>query len=169
LHISPNSSKAVKEWPLEHYVTLIGRIWVEHPSLQVVASGSTRPRERERLGSLEASVNDTRFERLPENLSIPQLAAALSRCLLHIGSDSGVLHLAFALNVPSISFLREQPNFGAFKPAGPRHQVLSMPCSCIDSPEAPCETLKRAECLARIQPERVAKLVDEQLKAWANL
>jgi ADP-heptose:LPS heptosyltransferase len=164
VHISPNSSKAVKEWPLEHYVVLIRKMWGERPELKVVVSSSARLREGERIASLEKSVKDARFQRLPDTMSIPQLAAVLNRCVLHIGSDSGVLHLAYALNIPSISFLREQPNFGAFMPVGPRHRVLSVPCSCIDNHNESCERLNRSECLARIDPEHVAAVVSEQFK-----
>jgi ADP-heptose:LPS heptosyltransferase len=98
-------------------------------------------------------------------MTLPQLAAVLSRCALHIGSDSGVLHLAFALNVHSISFLREQPNFGAFMPVGPQHRVLSVPCSCIDNHSTTCDSLNRSECLAQIDPDRVVAVVNEQLKS----
>ncbi len=169
VHISPNSTKAVKEWPLEHYVSLIQNIWTAAPNVRIVLSGSSRKRERERLNALLSQVSDERLQLLPEGLSIPQLAAVLRRCCLHIGSDSGVLHLAFALDVPSVSFLREQPNFGAFKPVGARHQVLSMTCSCVDGPDAPCERMQRAECLARIEPDRVAQVVREQLTKWKGL
>lgn len=168
IHISPNSAKALKEWPVEHYVTLIRRIREAYPALGVVLSGGTRERERERLRVIASKVADARMQLLPERSSIPQLAAALTRCRLHIGSDSGVLHLAFALNVPSISFLREQPNFGAFLPTGPRHRVLSVPCRCVDGRNAPCASTQRAECLSGIEPDRVAGVVREQLEAWGQ-
>jgi heptosyltransferase-3 len=167
IHISPNSAKATKEWPLEHYLTLIRQIREDHSALEIVLSGSARPRERERLSQLQSSLGHNRVRLLPDNLTIPQLAAVLSRCRLHIGSDSGVLHLAFALNLPSVSFLRQQPNFGAFMPAGPRHRVLSMPCPCIDGRSAPCERLNRAECLAAIDPKCAAEAVADQLRTWA--
>jgi len=168
IHISPNSAKTTKEWPLEHYATLVRKIWTENPEVRVLVSGGKRERELERLKKLSASLEDLRLQLLPQSLSIPQLAGVLTRCRLHIGSDSGVLHLAVALDVPTISFLREQPHYNAFLPAGPRHRVLSMPCSCVDHRDAPCERLNRAECLARIAPSRVADVVREQLATLAH-
>jgi len=168
VHISPNSAKAMKEWPLEHYVTLVREIWTENPGVRVLVSGGKRARERERLKMLSAKLKDPRLQLLPESLSIPQLAGVLTRSRLHIGSDSGVLHLAVALEVPTISFLREQPHCNAFMPTGPRHRVLSMACSCVDNRDAPCERLNRPECLARIDPPRVAEVVREQLATWAH-
>jgi heptosyltransferase-1 len=163
VHISVSSAKPTREWPLEHHVTLLRTIWAQQPRLQVVASGSAKPRERERLRVLAGEVNDLRLQILPDSMSIPRLAAVLKRCSLHIGPDSGVLHLAVALGVPTISFFREQGSYTSFMPVGPKHKVISMPCGCVDGRDAPCERLGRAECFARIEPARVATLVQEQL------
>ena len=168
IHISPNSSKATREWSSEHHVALLRAVWAEQPELRVMISGSARPRERERLQALVAAVSDPRLQLLPENLSVPQLAAMLARCRLHIGPDSGVLHLAMALDVPTISFFRQQGNYKAFMPVGARHRVISMPCRCVDHHDAPCELTGRGECFAQIEPARVAALVREQLRESAG-
>jgi ADP-heptose:LPS heptosyltransferase len=68
-----------------------------------------------------------------------------------------------ALDVPTISFFRQQGNYKAFMPVGARHRVISMPCRCVDHHDAPCELTGRAECFEQIQPARVAALVREQL------
>jgi hypothetical protein len=41
--------------------------------------------------------------------------------------------------------------------------VISMPCHCTDGRDAPCEALGQAECFARIEPNRVADLVCQEL------
>jgi ADP-heptose:LPS heptosyltransferase len=133
--------------------------------LRVLATSGAKARERERLQVLTRLIDDRRWHVLPESPSIPQLAALLTRCRLHIGPDSGVLHLAFALSVPTVSFFREQGAFKSFMPTGPQHKVISMPCHCIDHHSAPCEQLGRAECFDRIEPGRVAELVVQQLQA----
>jgi ADP-heptose:LPS heptosyltransferase len=161
IHISVNSAKATREWPLEHHVTLLKALWLEEPALQVLASGSAKARERERLRKLAADVNDPRLHILPEGLSIAQLAAVLKRSRLHLGPDSGVLHLAVALGVRTLSFFREQGAYKSFMPVGALNRVISMPCHCIDGRDAPCEAAGRAECFARIEPIRVAALIRE--------
>jgi heptosyltransferase-2 len=163
LHISPNSAKATREWPLEQHVSLLKKLWADYPDLHVMVSGSAREREGERLRALEAAVRDPRLRLMPPNLSISQLAALLARCRLHVGPDSGVLHLAVALNVPTVSFFRQQGGYKSFMPAGPNHHVISMPCHCVDHHNAPCERLGYSECFAQIQPARVAAAVGELL------
>jgi ADP-heptose:LPS heptosyltransferase len=164
VHLSLNSANPLKEWPVGHHADLLRILWREQPSLKVVATASPSEREQKRLRQLFAAVNDPRLVRLPERLSIAQLAGVLKRCRLHIGPDSGVVHLAMALGVPTLSFFRAHGAYRAWLPRGPAHHVMSAPCNCVDHHEAPCERLGRAECLACIEPNRVATQVRSQLK-----
>jgi len=155
IHISPCSAKETREWPLDRHAVFLRKLWEHRPDLHVIASAGTKPRERERLTQLARLMSDKRLLALPEPPTIPQLAAVLSCCRLHLGPDSGVLHLAFALGVPTVSFFREQGAWRSFMPVGPNHFVISMPCHCVDHVNAPCEKLGRAECFQNIEPERV--------------
>jgi ADP-heptose:LPS heptosyltransferase len=163
VHVSINSNNPLKEWPLSNHAALLKALWAERPALRVVASASAKERERERLRELATIVDDARLQLLPANLTIAQLAAVLARCKLHVGPDSGVMHLAVALEVPTISFFREQGAYKSWLPIGAAHRVITMPCGCIDHHAAPCEKLGRAECLARIEPEHVAELIHKLL------
>src|SRR5262249_8224969 len=126
IHISLSSAKATREWPVEHHVQMFRFVWARHPQLVVLASSSAQERERRRLEELAVKVGDKRFQVLPI-LNIAKLAAVLKRCKLHVGPDSGVLHLAVALDVPTVSFFREQGAYKSFMPRGTHHQVISMP------------------------------------------
>lgn len=165
IHVSLNAAKATREWPLEHHAVMLRAVWAKHPDLKVFASSGAQERQRQRLGMFERLLQDERLRVLPETVTIPQLAAVLRRCRLHLGPDSGVLHLAVALDVPTVSFFREQGAYKSFMPAGPHHHVVSMPCHCIDARNAPCEELGQSECFAKIEPLRVADLVCAELKS----
>lgn len=169
VHVSPNSAKVTREWPLEHHAAMFRAVWASFPSLRFLASGGSQERERNRLEQLAGAVKDERLQILPPGLSIAQLAAVLVRCKLHFGPDSGVLHLAVALGVPTVSLFREQGAYKSFMPSGARHRVISMPCHCVDGRRAPCEKLGRAECFEQISPGQVAMLLHEQLsEAWVS-
>ncbi|MBC8001571.1 MAG: glycosyltransferase family 9 protein, partial [Opitutaceae bacterium] len=97
LHVSVNSANPLKEWSVEHYIDLLKKLWLRQPDLPVVASAGDRERERARLRAVASGLNDSRLRLLPEDLTIAQLAGVLTRCRLHVGPDSGTMHLAVAL------------------------------------------------------------------------
>ena len=159
IHISLSSSKPTREWPLEHHVGMLRQLWNKHSDLQVVISTGAKDRERQRLHDFSRLLKDPRLHVLDQTITIGQLAALLKRCRLHLGPDSGVLHLAFALDVPTVSFFREQGAYRSFMPTGPRHRVISMPCHCTDDRDSECERQGRGQCFVQIEPLRVAGLV----------
>ncbi len=73
-------------------------------------------------------MGDSRLQILPDDLRIAHLAAVLKRCRLHFGPDSGVVHLAMALGVPTVALFREQKGYKGLMPLGPRHRPLTFPC-----------------------------------------
>ena len=167
IHVSVNSAKPLKEWPLEHYTAMLKAVRRDHPDVYFVASCAPKPRERERLRQLQAEVADSHLQLLPENLTVAQLAAALQRCRLHVGPDSGVIHLAMALGVPALSLIREQREYKAWMPPGPAHRALTVACTCRDVCTVAGGGPARAACLAGIAPELVAKLVCRHLETGA--
>jgi ADP-heptose:LPS heptosyltransferase len=173
-HLSINSNNPLKEWPLEHCAAMLQAVWRALPEVRVIATAANKERERARVKRLIELTKDERLQPLAEEPGIAQLAGLLRRCKLHIGPDSGVMHLAAALEVPTLSFFREQGDFKSWMPTGPQHKVLSSPCKCIDHYSAPCQPSELAECLTRIQPAQVAELICSQLQAaepfrhWGN-
>jgi ADP-heptose:LPS heptosyltransferase len=165
VHFSINASSPLKEWPVESWVDLARRLLAEDPDLKIVVTSSANAREQERLKAFVAGAGNQRLAALSPGLSIAKLAAVLQRCRLHVGGDSGVLHLAVAMGLSTVSLFREYGDVSAWMPAGTAHQFLRVPCRCVNQRQQPCVATGRAECLARIEPARVSALVLEQLRA----
>jgi len=159
VHLSINSANPLKEWPLESYAETLRIVWQTEPQLPFVVSAGANEREQERLKKFVALVDDKRLLTLPGKPGITQLAAVVQRCCLHVGPDSGVVHLAVALGVPTISFFREQGGYKCWLPVGAAHHALTVPCVCIDHHSGPCEAQSRADCLAKIESAKVAALI----------
>ncbi|HWY75242.1 MAG TPA: glycosyltransferase family 9 protein, partial [Verrucomicrobiae bacterium] len=96
IHLSVNASTPLKEWPLEGWIELAKRLLDRNANLRIVATGSPSAREQKRLQAMATAVANERFVAPAAGLTIAELAAVLRRCRLHIGADSGVLHLAVA-------------------------------------------------------------------------
>ena len=164
IHLSINASTHLKEWPLAHWIALAGILLAENPALHLLATGSAQPREQARLRSLADAVASERLHVL-NSLTIPQLAAALARCRLHVGADSGVLHLAMALDVATLSLFRDYAGWKEWMPRGPSHHHLLVPCPCANKKNPACDAFDYARCLAEISPGQIALLVNEELAA----
>ena len=159
IHFSINASTPLKEWPMEHWIELARCLLAGAPSTRIIATGSANAREQERLRSLVAGVGDDRLPVLPSGMTIAELAAALQRCRVHLGADSGVLHLAMALGVPTLALFRDYAGTAEWLPRGQPHKHLLAPCPCANVKVPPCAGEGKALCLARITPEQVLALL----------
>jgi ADP-heptose:LPS heptosyltransferase len=148
IHFSVNASTPLKEWPLERWIELAKRLLERDANLRIVATGSASAREQKRLQSVAAAVANDRFVTPSVGLTVAELAAVLRRCRLHVGADSGVLHLAVASGTPTLSLFREYQDVSAWLPTGPTHRALKVMCRCVNRPDPPCASTGRAECLA---------------------
>ncbi len=112
---------------------------------------------------LSRSVPDYRLQVLSQDLTIARLAALLERCRLHVGGDSGVLHLAMALDLPTLAIFRDYPAKAEWLPRGTRHRHLLESCQCIDADTPTCAPKRESLCLGRIQPETVLEIIRAML------
>jgi len=159
VHLSINASTPLKEWPLRHWIHLAGGLATDF-GCSVIATGSNQPREQQRLNALAAAAPQVRiFAGLP----IARLAATIGLCSLHVGADSGVLHLAVALGTPGISLFRDYPGWKTWAPQGEGHKVLVAHCECAAQKNAACVGRTEAACLAGIGPQMVLDAVRERL------
>ncbi len=157
VHLSLSASFALKEWPLKNSVALAKRLLMESPERRLVTSAAPNPREQARLEQFQREVADTRLLAIKQSLSVTRLAAMLERCAAHVGPDSGVLHLAAALNVPTVAIFRRYADMTNWLPQGPKHAHLDAPCPCMESEHPACEKTGEAACLGGILPEAVAR------------
>jgi ADP-heptose:LPS heptosyltransferase len=134
-----------KRWPLDRFAEVIRRIEA-CPETQVVVFHG--PGEE---GLIEGLPSGTGLPapRLPLRL----FAAAVSRCRLFISGDTGPMHLAAAVGVPTLALFL-QPNFEVFGPRGPMHRILYEPSGLsVDAVHATAlEMLRSPEGLRHPSP-----------------
>lgn len=162
VHFAISASSAVKEWPLEHWAQLARMLWEKDPALRIVATAGSNPREQERLNQLAKATNDERLQCF-QGLSVARLAALLQRCRLQIGADSGVLHLAMALGLPTCTVFRQYNDLPEWMPVGKQHRHIIADCRCINEQRNDCLIKGKAACLASIAPGQVCGQVCQQL------
>ena len=124
LAIHPGSGSATKNWPVENWLRLAGEITAAHPQIEIVFITGEAEAER---GTLPRDIPFPRWQSLP----LTDLADHLSTCILFLGHDSGISHLASACGVPSLLiFGPTDPSTWA--PPQPTVRVLRAPSSDLN-------------------------------------
>jgi ADP-heptose:LPS heptosyltransferase len=159
VHLSPNASMHLNEWPLEHTIALVRGLLARNPLLTVVVTGSSKPREKDRLRQIAEEAGDARV-RVLTGLTLAQLAGVLTRCRLHVGPDPGVTHLAYALGIPTFSIFRDHAGLKEWLPCGENHLYRIAACRCAGLKEPTCRNAPHARCLADIKPDDVLQALD---------
>ena len=154
-HLSINASTPVKEWPLENWIELARTLLAADGALHLAATASANPREQQRLAALAGGVDNKRLVCLAAP-SIARLAAVLLRSRLHIGGDSGVLHLAMALGAPTLAVFRDHAGLKEWTPVGEQHRQWVAACRCLKENRTDCLAAGKASCLASISAGQVA-------------
>ena len=133
LGMSPGANWETKRWPLERYVEIAKR--ADGAGMQIVVTGSA---DEAVLGeSIRSAV--PRAANLSGKLPLGALGGVITRCAAFVANDSGPMHMARALGVPTLAF------FGSTDPKQflfDGHAVLF--ANGLDC--APCHFYGRTKC-----------------------
>jgi lipopolysaccharide heptosyltransferase II len=132
LGLSPGANWETKRWPVERFAGLARRALAQ--GLQVAVQGSA---SEEPLGALVSQLAPGTVD-LCGKLDLRGLGGFISRCAAFAANDSGPMHLARALGVPTLA-LFGSTDPGMFDFTG--HQLLFAGVEC-----APCSFFGRRRC-----------------------
>lgn len=144
----PAAGQPKKEWPLSHWAALNRMVMAK--GYRLAFTTATGQREQTMMAELKKLVPEATI--LPPIPELSLFLAVLARARVFISGDTGPLHFAAGLGVPTISL------FGPTSPAqwaplGPRHRALTgSTCACDGKLDA-CQSANH--CLAAISPEQV--------------
>ncbi|MHA6289301.1 glycosyltransferase family 9 protein [Maricaulis sp. CAU 1757] len=102
LAICPSASWVFKVWPADRFADFIARFTGSNgimPGAPVVLLGG--PGDEVYADPIRAALPDTQFVDLL-GLGLMETAACLERCRLYVGNDSGLMHMAAAMKVPTL-------------------------------------------------------------------
>jgi len=150
------TSQPKKEWPLTHWIEFYRRATANSHTL--VFSTGASPRERALLDNLKKLLPEA-----PTLPAVPDLAtflAVLQRAQLFISGDTGPLHFAAGLNVPTISLFGPSAST-QWAPLGSQHRALQGgQCTCGSTTQG---CFSASHCMAAISPAAVLELLPEVL------
>lgn len=112
--VNPNASdlRIERRWPLENYAALIGRLHELYPHLHIYLIGG--PGEEPVGDAVRGQVADSAgwLYDISGRLSLTETMALFENAVSFVTNDSGPMHLAFALNIPTVAL---------FGPVSPEH------------------------------------------------
>jgi hypothetical protein len=148
--LHPGAGSQAKRWPPARFVALTRQLIVQERRKVLIIEGPAEPGLAQQVAQELPAPEVIRVEMVALDL----LAPILERCSIFVGNDSGLAHLAAALQVPSVVlFGPTLPQHWA--PLGPNVAVLRHADQC-----AACTRSRGPHtCLEHIQVEEVMQRI----------
>lgn len=155
--IHPGGHYPTQRWLEKRFAAVADRIMDKYKAARLVLIGSWQ--DEEVIRRIEQNMKNEPIVFLSQSLK--GLLALIQRCQLLIGNNSGPLHMATAVDTPTVSTMG--PTIPErWRPYGENHIVIrkDLPCS-------PCNSgycrLKTHDCMKLITVEEVFEAADTQL------
>ena len=159
--VSPGAAYGnAKRWLPESFAETAGRVASEHGA-SVAVFGSADERALCELVSALIASSGAETRCLAGETSLREFIELAAACELYLTNDSGAMHIASALGVPTVAV------FGATDdtttgPTGPLSRVVRESVECSPCLKRECPIDHR--CMTRVGPERVADVALSLLK-----
>ena len=165
--VNPASAKKPRAWSSDRFRQLVEGMMERHTAVPILVH-ERHPFEAPKKWSSSPRIHTV------SDASLVELAGVMERCSLYVGNDSGPMHMAAALGVPTIGiFGPSSPERSSPRSAkGAPHTPISAFFECSpcrerffeECPSAPSSD-DRPPCLNEIDVDSVAGEVDRLLKS----
>ena len=147
--VGPGSKMAAKRWPAERFSKVVADSITAHDLWPVVFGGPAD----QALGDTLVRKWDRGYNAAGA-LALRPAAAALKRCRLYLGNDTGTMHLAAAVGVPCVAIFSAREVPGRWYPNGEGHRVFRSSIDCEGCGLVECIE-RRSQCLQHITTDAV--------------
>lgn len=160
--IAPGAGFETKRWPVQYYIHLAQKFSTELKS-QILLLGNEQDQNLTR--EIKEQVTGKSLD-LAGQLSIMETACAMNHADMVITNDTGLMHLATALNKKTVAIFGPTTRELGFFPSSPLCRVIEnknlkcRPCTHIGSKKCPKGHFK---CMKDIEPEHVFKIAKKLL------
>lgn len=164
INVNASTLSLQRRWPLTSFVHVAEDL-LDFRNVPVILLGA--PAEKRYVDDAARQINSSRpFINAAGQLTVSQLLSLFKRCRLLVSNDSGPLHFAAALQLPTVSFFGpESPVL--YGPMGEKHRVFykNLYCSpCLHAINAKKITCHENKCLAAINEAEVIAAVGTMLE-----
>ncbi len=157
--IHPVAAFDTKQWATENFVRVAE--YLHEKGLAVVAIAT--PKEREVLEKLK-QLSNVPIVTL-DNLTLPEITALASRAEIFIGNDSGIAHIAAAVETSSVVIFGSS-NINHWRPwTNGKAEIVYKPMPCQPCAGYSCREFDEPKCILGVEVEQVIRKVERLLAA----
>ena len=157
--IHPAAAFDTKQWATENFARTAEFLYEK--GYQIVAAAT--PQERAVLENLK------RFSKVPiitfDNLStLPEITSLASRAAIFIGNDSGIAHIAAAVQTPSVVIFGSS-NINNWQPwTNAPHEIVYEKLPCQPCAGYFCKEFDAPKCILSVEVESVLQKIEKVLE-----
>jgi lipopolysaccharide heptosyltransferase II len=157
--IHPGSGGSAKNWPIESFAKLAEKIRSLSPQISILVSG--KPKEIIDFKKFLKNDNKTYF--IEDEISLHHLIGLISQGSLFVSNSTGPLHIAVALEVPTVSFFPpvRVMSFTRWGPYANGHIALTPKRE--NCPECKREKCPNFDCMHQVSVDTAFMAVKKQL------
>lgn len=124
IHVSPFTTENYKELPPAQLVELLCELNRRFPHKKIILTCAANEREKGKMSALLSALDFPPWRVFAGELDLLELAAIVQASSLHLGGDSGGLHVAWMTGVPTVTWFRRYDGLADWQPVGPRHRSV---------------------------------------------
>ena len=124
IHVSPFTTEDYKELPAAQLSELLRDLHRRWPDRKIILTSAGNERERRKMSALLASLDFQPWRVFAGDLDLLELAVIVQASCLHLGGDSGGLHVAWMTGVPTVTWFRRYDGLADWQPVGCRHRFV---------------------------------------------
>ena len=148
-----------KRWPVERFTSVATTLHRQYREAVFILLGSEQ--DREVTDTIAAAMPD-RCMNLAGRTSVREVMALIARCHVFLTNDSGLMHIAGALNVPTVAIFGST-NPATTSPPGRMNVIIRKPVDCSPCLKTVCP--KDFRCMNLIGVEEVTAVINRIVAA----
>ena len=153
--LHPVAAFDTKQWATENFALVAE--FLHEKSFQIVAVAT--PKEREVLENLK------QMAKIPilifDDLTLPEITALASRAKIFIGNDSGIAHIAAAVQTPSVVIFGSS-NRTHWRPwTNAKHEIVYEKLPCQPCAGYICKEFDQPKCILSVKVENVINAIEK--------
>jgi len=156
--LHPAAAFESKQWAVENFARVAETLHAR--GLDCVAIAAAHETE-----TINALIEYSSVPIIPlANLSLPEVTALAARARLFVGNDSGIAHIAAAVNAPSVIIFGSSSVARWHPWTRAAYEVVREAMPCAPCPGYTCGQFDAPECIRRVPVDRVTAAIERVLE-----